>query len=162
MDSELRKILKKRFELINTDQKLAQKEEKGFGRYLRACRLNKELTIAELSLNTGLCERVISRLEHGIYPKIQINTQWLDLLATELDENPDNFFLLLGYSTNKQLDTNNSALATGANNYWGKPKISQSDERESIAYWGAGIKSCQRRYRAESSNKDAERLYMDK
>jgi transcriptional regulator with XRE-family HTH domain len=67
-----------------------------FGRYLRAARLNSNLSITEVSARTGITEAALTALEQGIITTADIKPKWLRDLARALAENVEDFNLLLG------------------------------------------------------------------
>jgi transcriptional regulator with XRE-family HTH domain len=80
---------------ITTDEAAAR-----FGRYLRAARLNRGLSIAELATQTRLSEAIQIALEQGIILSCDIKPKWLRELARVLEEDIDDFNLMLGRKIN--------------------------------------------------------------
>lgn len=67
-----------------------------FGRYLRAARLNARLSPAALGQRARLSPETILALEQGLILGQDIKGSWLKRLAAALNENVDDFSLLLG------------------------------------------------------------------
>jgi transcriptional regulator with XRE-family HTH domain len=67
-----------------------------FGRYIRAARSNRGLSVAALAAQTRLSEATLTALEQGIILSCDIKTKWLKDLAKALGENEENFYFLLG------------------------------------------------------------------
>lgn len=68
----------------------------GFGRYLRAMRLNRKLSIADLANRSGLPEAAIYTMEAGMGMPDDISQAVIANLAKALAVPPDRFTLLLG------------------------------------------------------------------
>jgi transcriptional regulator with XRE-family HTH domain len=67
-----------------------------FGRYIRAARANRRLSLAELARQTSLSEATLVALEQGIILSCDIKTKWLKDLARALAEDEEDFYFLLG------------------------------------------------------------------
>jgi transcriptional regulator with XRE-family HTH domain len=67
-----------------------------FGRYLRAARANRGLTIVELAAQTNISKASLIALEQGIILACDIKPKWLKDLAKALGENVEDFNLILG------------------------------------------------------------------
>jgi transcriptional regulator with XRE-family HTH domain len=67
-----------------------------FGRYLHAARLNQGLSIEELAAQAKLSEATQIALEQGIILACDIKPKWLKELARTLDEDIEDFNLMLG------------------------------------------------------------------
>ena len=79
-----------------------------FGRYLRAARVNTRLSIEELAAKTGLSKAKLIALEHGLILACDIKPRWLKELAKVLEENLEDFNLLLG----RQISSGHSRWVT--------------------------------------------------
>lgn len=77
---------------------LADAQAGRFGRYLRAARLNANLSPVALGRRARLSPDTILALEHGLILGQDIKAGWLKRLAIALNENADDFALLLGRS----------------------------------------------------------------
>jgi len=66
------------------------------GRYLRAARINGELSIDQLARQTNLSKATLIALEHGLILTCAIKPKWLKALAEELNEQIEDFNLTLG------------------------------------------------------------------
>lgn len=75
---------------------LADARAERFGRYLRAARLNANLSPAALGQRAKLSPDTILALEQGLILSQDIKAGWLKRLAAALHENVDDFALLLG------------------------------------------------------------------
>ena len=67
-----------------------------FGRYVRAARVNRGISVTELASQTSLSEATLVALEQGIILSCDIKTKWLKDLAKVLKENEEDFYFLLG------------------------------------------------------------------
>ena len=67
-----------------------------FGRYIRAARANRGLSMAALASQTRLSEATLTALEQGIILSCDIKAKWLKDLAKALGENEEDFYFLLG------------------------------------------------------------------
>lgn len=67
-----------------------------FGRYIRAARSNRGLSVAELAWQTSLSEATLVALEQGLILSCDVKTKWLKDLAQALAEREEDFYFLLG------------------------------------------------------------------
>jgi hypothetical protein len=67
-----------------------------FGRYLRAAKANRRLSVAETALPARLSEATLVALEQVIILSCDIKIRWLKELARVLAENEEDFYFLLG------------------------------------------------------------------
>lgn len=67
-----------------------------FGRYVRAARVNANLSIRELAAKAHLTEARLIAIEQGLILACDIKPKWLKDLADVLQENVEDFNLILG------------------------------------------------------------------
>lgn len=67
-----------------------------FSRYLRASRENAGLSVTELAHRTNLSPAALLALEQGLFAATAIPPPWLNKLAAALDENVEDFYIILG------------------------------------------------------------------
>jgi len=79
-----------------------------FGRYLRAARVNGNMSIAELATQTKISQATLTALEHGLILACDIKPRWLKGLAAVLNENAEDFNMLLG----RKISTGSSGWLT--------------------------------------------------
>lgn len=131
----------------------------GLGRYLRAARLNADLSYDELSRRTHVDRATLIALEYGLYPPGQIRRAWLIRLAGALAEKPDNLALLLGTPLPRRAERDERAPL-----YLSDAPAPDDPGPITIrlTYYGAGWHSTREHYRAERPPRDPERQFFDK
>lgn len=82
----------------------SEKGSGGFGRYLRAARINRGMSLGELAEEAGIHLGILMTLESGVMSPTDIDPSWVDSLADALGEDPYYFRLILGWHRRMQLE----------------------------------------------------------
>lgn len=135
----------------------------GLGRYLRATRLNRELSYDEVSRRAGIDRVTVIALELGLLRPDQIRSAWLTRLAYALGEDGDDLGLLLGIplptSSPQQADIAPYAYLAVE----GEPASPEEPARSTTRpYLGVGLVNSRDRFRSTRPPRDPERLFFDK
>jgi hypothetical protein len=135
----------------------------GLGRYLRATRLNRELSCDEVSRRAGVDRVTVIALELGLLRPEQIRSAWLTRLGYALGEDGDDLGLLLGIplptSSPQQADIAPYAYLAA------KGEMASSEEAAhptTRPYLGVGLVNSRDRFRGTRPPRDPERLFFDK
>lgn len=93
----LGEVLVKRYERLSSAQTQTNCQSViNFGRYLQASRRNAGLSPSELAQKAYLSVAIVLALEQGLFLTKEIQVKWLNNLAQALDEDVEDFRLMLG------------------------------------------------------------------